>query len=128
MTSCLPVRERSLQDAEHLLLRHRWPGSVRALRAAVQRSVLMSVGDAIDADVSGLSADANVAPRNALLTSRMPSQLAHAPRTRLNASDGVQAQAALELGLSRHALCRRSEKLDVGRDGCSRTAYRWVCV
>jgi DNA-binding NtrC family response regulator len=94
-------------DAREALRRHSWPGNVRELRNALKRAALLAQGDEITA------ADLRLPSAPVLLT---PEQLDRdAIELALARADGVIAQAATDLGLSRQALYRRMEKLGIGR-------------
>lgn len=99
-------------QAQASLLAHGWPGNVRELKNVMQRASLLTAGPVIRAEELGLP-------------------LATAPRTlqdgagtepdrdsvvaALDRAQGVVAQAAQELGLSRQALYRRMERLGIAR-------------
>ncbi|HTV21978.1 MAG TPA: helix-turn-helix domain-containing protein, partial [Polyangiaceae bacterium] len=94
-------------DACEALRRHAWPGNVRELRNALKRAALLARDAAISAADLGLpSASPSVAPEQ-LDRETIEAALARA--------DGVIAQAAVELGLSRQTLYRRMEKLGIAR-------------
>jgi DNA-binding NtrC family response regulator len=93
-------------DAGEALRRHAWPGNVRELKNALKRAVLLAQGDEISAADLGLPAPAAAAPEQ-LDRETIEAALARA--------DGVIAQAASELGLSRQTLYRRMEKLGIAR-------------
>jgi DNA-binding NtrC family response regulator len=94
-------------DAREALRRHAWPGNVRELRNALKRAALLAQGDEITAADLRLP---SVAPGvSAEQLDRQTIELA------LLRADGVIAQAASELGLSRQALYRRMEKLGIAR-------------
>ena len=110
----LPEGQRLLPAAEQALLRHGWPGNVRELRNVVQRAALLSDGGRIDVVALGLPS----APRTG---SAPPPDMDPEPgREQIEAAlarhDGVLAQAASELGLSRQALYRRLDKLGLRRE------------
>jgi DNA-binding NtrC family response regulator len=94
-------------DAREALRRHAWPGNVRELRNALKRAALLAQGDEITAaDLRLPSVAAAASPAE---LDRETIELA------LQRSDGVIAQAASELGLSRQTLYRRMEKLGIAR-------------
>jgi DNA-binding NtrC family response regulator len=94
-------------EAADALRRHAWPGNVRELRNALKRAVLLAQGDEISvADLGLPSAPLAVSPEQ-LDRETIEAALARA--------DGVIAQAASELGLSRQTLYRRMEKLGIAR-------------
>jgi DNA-binding NtrC family response regulator len=96
--------------AHHALLAHAWPGNVRELKNVMTRAGLLAQGDTIRAADLGLPA-APMPP--AVPADTEPDGAAIA--TALARADGVVAQAAAELGLSRQALYRRMERLGIGR-------------
>ena len=110
----LPAGKRLAADAERALLRHAWPGNVRELRNVVQRAALLSAGDDIGAAALGLPAAVSSG------TSPLPPGADEPDRAAIEAAltrhDGVLAQAAAELGLSRQALYRRLDRLGIRRD------------
>jgi DNA-binding NtrC family response regulator len=94
-------------DAREALCRHAWPGNVRELRNALKRAALLAQGDEITA--ADLRLPSVAAAASAEQLDRETIELA------LQRADGVIAQAASELGLSRQALYRRMEKLGIAR-------------
>ena len=90
-------------DALRALVRYPWPGNVRELRNAIHRACLLSV----DNVVTGKSLALPLVPE--------PADGSHIDRETIERAlllaDGVVAQAARDLGLSRQALYRRMEKL-----------------
>jgi DNA-binding NtrC family response regulator len=99
-------------EAERALLQYSWPGNVRELQNVMRRACLLSREPAITVATLNLPAkSAALADEPALDRATVEQALARA--------QGVVAQAARELGLSRQALYRRMEKLglrsDVGR-------------
>jgi len=90
-------------DALRALGRYGWPGNVRELRNAIHRACLLSIESVVTAKALALpalpaSADGAHIDRQAI-------------EQALLVADGVVAQAARDLGLSRQALYRRMEKL-----------------
>jgi DNA-binding NtrC family response regulator len=111
----LPGGRRLAADAEQALLAHAWPGNVRELRNTLQRAALLASGDAIGATDLGLQparAEAGAADASRALHEPDREQILAA----LERNDGVLAQAAGELGLSRQALYRRLDRLGIRRD------------
>ena len=106
----LPAGKRLGEDAERALQRHAWPGNVRELRNAVQRAALLARGDVLSAADLDLQPAAG-AP--APVTSDEPDRAAI--EAALERNDGVLAQAAADLGLSRQALYRRLDRLGIAR-------------
>src|SRR5882724_12825171 len=93
------------QDAVAALTRHPWPGNVRELQNTIRRACLLSSNKTIAASALVLPVVAvqPAADETALDRSTVEQALERA--------QGVVAQAARELGLSRQALYRRMEKL-----------------
>jgi DNA-binding NtrC family response regulator len=91
------------QDAVDALTRHPWPGNVRELHNTIRRACLLSSDKTIAASALVLPVAAVVQEDSALDRSTIEQALGRA--------QGVVAQAARELGLSRQALYRRMEKL-----------------
>jgi DNA-binding NtrC family response regulator len=95
------------QDALDALARHPWPGNVRELQNTIRRACLLSSGKTITAAALVLpvvATTAQPAPEDATLDRSIIEQA-------LERAQGVVAQAARELGLTRQALYRRMEKL-----------------
>src|SRR5690606_35705848 len=109
----LPGGKRLSAGAERALLRHPWPGNVRELRNAVQRAALLSPGAVVEADAFGLGHGAPTAQRPA---GQAPDPDREAIEAALARNDGVLAQAAADLGLSRQALYRRMDRFGISRD------------
>ena len=91
------------QDAVDALTRHPWPGNVRELQNTIRRACLLSSDKTIAASALVLPVAAVVQEESALDRSTIEQALKR--------TQGVVAQAARELGLSRQALYRRMEKL-----------------
>jgi DNA-binding NtrC family response regulator len=105
----LATGKRLAPDARDALRRYWWPGNVRELRNALQRAALLAHGDELAAADLRLPASAPPpAPPEELDRAAIEVALARA--------EGVIAQAAAELGLSRQALYRRMEKLGIARE------------
>jgi DNA-binding NtrC family response regulator len=104
----LAAGKRLAPDAREALRRYTWPGNVRELRNALQRAALLAQGEELSAADLGLPVGAPAASPEELDRAAIEVALARA--------DGVIAQAAAELGLSRQALYRRMEKLGIARD------------
>ena len=95
-------------QAEQALLGYHWPGNVRELQNTMQRAALLSPSKTIDADILALPAqesdtkvELSFEPSRELLEET------------LHSCNGVIAQAARELGLSRQALYRRLDKYGI---------------
>jgi len=113
----LPLAEHFLSGTKPLsagaaqaLQRHAWPGNVRELRNVVQRAELLAGGRVIEA------ADLNL-PKPA---AQRAAPGAEPDRERIVAvlgrANGVIAQAAAELGMSRQALYRRMDRYGIPRE------------
>ena len=113
----LPLAQHFLEGAKTLhpaaqasLVQHAWPGNVRELKNVMQRACLLSSGDEIKAADLRLPVSASV-----------PGLVAEAELDRdsieqaLVKANGVIAQAAAQLGLSRQALYRRMDRLGISR-------------
>lgn len=99
--------------AQQSLQAHTWPGNVRELKNVMQRACLLAAQDEIKLGDLGLPTGAN-------MTLNLPANLEAEPdraaiEFALAKAHGVVAQAALELGLSRQALYRRMERLNISR-------------
>ncbi|AXA94859.1 sigma-54 dependent transcriptional regulator [Massilia sp. YMA4] len=99
-------------DAEAALLAHPWPGNVRELKNVMARARLLAAGSEIGVADLGLP-PAAVAPAGPAATDAEPDR--DAISQALARANGVVAQAAADLGLSRQALYRRMERLGIGR-------------
>ncbi len=91
-------------EAERALLRYPWPGNVRELQNVMRRACLLSGEPAIGVSALSLLADTQAATDEHTIDRNDIEQA-------LARAQGVVAQAARELGLSRQALYRRMEKL-----------------
>lgn len=102
--------------AESVLARYPWPGNVRELRNVIERALLLSSGDALEAaDFEVLLHGA--APRGAPVAFQLPEGGVDLEkleqeliRQALERTGGNRTRAAALLGLSRHALRYRLEK------------------
>ncbi|AHG87814.1 sigma-54 factor interaction domain-containing protein [Gemmatirosa kalamazoonensis] len=93
------------RDALQLLLSHPWPGNVRELDHAVERAVLMAVGDAVRATDFALYVDRGAgAALEEMTLEAVEKVLIQKALARWN---GNVSHAAQALGLSRSALYRR---------------------
>ena len=93
--------------AQAALMAHAWPGNVRELKNVMQRASLLAQASIIKAEDLGLP----LAPMPATENEPDRDTIAQA----LARANGVVAQAASELGLSRQALYRRMERLGIAR-------------
>ena len=116
----VPLARAFLGEAHHLaddaadaLQRHDWPGNVRELKNTMQRVALLQPAGRVSALQLALPAR-RLAPAMPL-----PRAGDEPDRTAIVAAlaraDGVVAQAAAELGLSRQALYRRLERFGIVR-------------
>src|SRR3546814_4969865 len=87
-------------------------GNVRELRNTMQRAALLAAGDEVLAANLGLQPTPGAA--GGVATSDEPDRAAI--EDALERNNGVLAQAAAELGLSRQALYRRLDRLGIRRD------------
>jgi DNA-binding NtrC family response regulator len=95
-------------DAQQALVQYSWPGNVRELQNSMQRAAVLSRSETIDAQTLALPvqekssrAEISFEPSRELLEQTLAN------------CDGIIAQAARELGLSRQALYRRLEKYGI---------------
>ncbi len=102
--------KRLADDARAALLRYEWPGNVRELKNAISRARLLAAGEVLHATDLGLTATASMTTS---ASNGEPDR--DAIESALLRAQGVVAQAAAELGLSRQALYRRMERLGIGR-------------
>jgi DNA-binding NtrC family response regulator len=92
--------------ARTMLTRHLWPGNVRELQNVLRRACLLAGGQLIGSEHLGLG---HVTSHSAVEPTLSHEIIKHA----LDQANGVIAHAARELGLSRQALYRRMEKLQI---------------
>ncbi len=109
----LPAGKSLAEDAQRALLAHAWPGNVRELRNTLQRAALLATGATISAADLGLPE----AAVGTLAGGSLDEPDRAAIEAALARSNGVVAQAAAELGLSRQALYRRLDRLGLERPG-----------
>jgi len=95
-------------EAERALIQYTWPGNVRELQNVMRRACLLSAERLIG--ISALSL-----PATPTTSAEEPTLDRAAVEQALARAQGVVAQAARELGLSRQALYRRMEKLGLAR-------------
>ena len=95
-------------DAREALRRHPWSGNVRELKNTLQRAALLATSATITAADLNLPQPGPRAPDEEIDRTAIEAALARA--------NGVIAQAAADLGLSRQALYRRMEKLSIPRE------------
>ncbi|TLM76743.1 sigma-54-dependent transcriptional regulator [Microbulbifer harenosus] len=95
-------------QAQQQMMRYSWPGNVRELQNVMQRAAVLTRGDIIDEATLAL-------PEEAL--QKIPEHSFEPGRELLEQTlascNGIIAQAARELGLSRQALYRRLDKYGI---------------
>ncbi|MGH9519508.1 MAG: sigma 54-interacting transcriptional regulator, partial [Terriglobales bacterium] len=97
--------------ALQLMAEHAWPGNVRELEHAVERAVLLTAGELIQASHLGLrSAPGAALPTTAFDQLKLDEAERILVRSALERAGGNIHQAAKALGLSRAALYRRIER------------------
>ena len=96
------------QEAMQLLLSHPWPGNVRELRHAVERAVLMSQDEVVDAPALELRPKSDGSAKLDDMTLEEAERFLI--RKTLARCDGNVSRAAEALGLSRSALYRRIQQ------------------
>jgi two-component system response regulator HydG len=96
-------------DAMAALRRHRWPGNVRELSHAVERALLLSDGDVLDAADFRLVKSEPSARQSLNLEENERRMVTRA----LEEAGGNISQAAAALGITRAALYRRIEKFSL---------------
>jgi DNA-binding NtrC family response regulator len=96
-------------EAVEALRAHPWPGNVRELEHAVERAVLLAVGDRVRAADLGLrpAEGGGVSALEMLTLDQVERELI---RRALKRHDGNVSEAARALGLSRSAFYRRLER------------------
>ncbi|AEL05631.1 MULTISPECIES: sigma-54-dependent transcriptional regulator [Xanthomonas] len=99
-------------QARDALQRHSWPGNVRELRNVLQRATLLAQGVRIEA--TDLNLPRSAAARPAPLPGGEPDRARI--EQALARAQGVIAQAAADLGLSRQALYRRMDRYGISQD------------
>lgn len=104
-------------DAAAALVRHRWPGNVRELKNLIERLTILLPGQAISA--AQLPAHLQSSEPAPTSLSALDDQLERAERELVNdalsRSAGHKGLAADLLGISRHALKRRLQRLGIER-------------
>jgi len=107
------VLSRGARDA---LLAHEWPGNVRELRNRIQRATLVCRDGTIEAEDLGIGRSARPAQRTDEAVDAAPKEYDPervAIEEALVRASGVVSKAAAELGVSRQALYRRMERLNI---------------
>jgi DNA-binding NtrC family response regulator len=98
--------------AQAALMAHTWPGNVRELKNIMARASLLAAGEVIKTADLGLPAAPATPPPSAGSDAEPDRDAIVASLARAN---GIVAQAAADLGLSRQALYRRMERLGIAR-------------
>jgi two-component system, NtrC family, response regulator AtoC len=102
-------------DAEALLMDHPWPGNVRELRNLVERLTILNVGRAITAAELPREIGSAHPPPTRQPTRSIDADLAETEQRllekALTEANGHRGRAAEILGISRHALKRRLQRL-----------------
>ena len=100
--------KRLSSQAQNALTRYHWPGNVRELQNVMQRAAVLTRGEVIEEETLALPASTlPKAPEHSFEPSR---ELLEQTMAQCN---GIIAQAARELGLSRQALYRRLDKYGI---------------
>ncbi|HQV72071.1 MAG TPA: sigma-54 dependent transcriptional regulator [Dokdonella sp.] len=106
-------------SALNALCAYTWPGNVRELSHAIERAVLMAVGDILDASALNLASGAVAVGAGAMASPSANGQVTveeaekQLVRQALEKTGGNIQRAAALLGLSRPALYRRMEKYGI---------------
>ena len=106
-------------SAMNALSAYAWPGNVRELSHAIERAVLMTVGDVLDASSLNLNSGTIAVGAGAMATPSGNGQVTveesekQLVRQALEKTGGNIQRAAALLGLSRPALYRRMEKYGI---------------
>lgn len=103
-TYFLGADKRLAANAQETLRRYGWPGNVRELKNVIRRATLLARSNTITVEDLDLPA---AAPEHAPDREQIERALARA--------QGVVAQAATQLGMSRQSLYRRMERLGIAR-------------
>jgi DNA-binding NtrC family response regulator len=113
--SCEPVV--FTPAAEDLLVGYRWPGNVRELRNLIERLTILNAGRSITPADLPADMTETVSPRPEVEGRSIGSELADAERLLLERAlrdaGGHKGRAATTLGISRHALKRRLQRLGI---------------
>ncbi len=107
------VLSRAAHDA---LIAHEWPGNVRELQNRIQRATLVCRDGMIEPEDLGLDGQPRSAPRADEPNDAPPSELdpeRAAIAEALVRAGGIVSKAAADLGMSRQALYRRMERLEI---------------
>ncbi|MHC4107927.1 MAG: AAA-type ATPase lid domain-containing protein, partial [Planctomycetota bacterium] len=97
--------------AMQMLLEHGWPGNVRELEHVVERALLMSRGDSVQATDLGLRGRPEAGGQ--LEEMKLEDAERYLVQKALDRCGGNVSHAAAALGLSRSALYRRLQRYDL---------------
>jgi len=103
-------------EAEALLAEHDWPGNVRELENAIERAVVLAVGDALlpsDLLLEQRSGDSDP-PADTTLQAHLDAATRAAIHEALSATGGAKSDAAARLAIDRTTLYRLIKKYDLG--------------
>ena len=99
-------------EAEERLTRHDWPGNVRELANAIERAVVLTPGDELDADAILLEQRAATAPADdATLQEHLDDAARERIRRAVDRHGSRRSDAARELGIDRTTLFRWMKRL-----------------
>jgi DNA-binding NtrC family response regulator len=111
-------RVRDITDAAiEKLMQYSWPGNVRELENVIERSIVMALGEKLDA--GDIRLDMNLRPRQAAGELGLPEGMSldayeqELIRDALKKSEGNKSQAARILGLTRNALRYRLTQMGI---------------
>jgi transcriptional regulator with PAS, ATPase and Fis domain len=102
------------QGAEQMLMAHAWPGNVRELRNVIERALVVSEGQPLEAHHL-LLGEAPIQPTTSSLSEQMSAFERDQIRRALETAKGNQTKAAAILGMSRRALINRLEEYGLPR-------------
>ena len=97
-------------ETREALLQYPWPGNVRELENRARRAMILSQGPELSAADLGIDGDSGKAPSS--LSEKEQDERAQITKA-LRDAQGVVADAARTLGLSRQALYRRMQRLNI---------------
>ena len=106
--SAAATLSRSARDA---LLAHEWPGNVRELQNRIQRATLVCRDGVIEIEDLGLAKTSRTPPSDVAPKDLDPERVSI--EEALVRASGIVSKAAAELGMSRQALYRRMERLQI---------------
>lgn len=99
--------------AREALLAHEWPGNVRELQNRIQRATLVCRDETIEPEDLGLGRDAQRADEPAEAAPRELDPERVTIEEALVRANGIVSKAAVDLGMSRQALYRRMQRLQI---------------